>query len=80
MEYELDKDVSNWTVYEIVEYYKLLNMTSFESLICLNSILSLYCQFWLSLTKLFSKQNCVYWDNILFKQINDSKEVILRIL
>ena len=30
-EYELDKDVSNWTIYEIIEYYKLLNRTPFVS-------------------------------------------------
>jgi len=57
MEYELDKDVSNWTVYEIVEYYKLLNMTSFESLICLNSILSQYCQFCLENSLVRDNQN-----------------------
>ena len=45
MEYEFNKDLSNWTVYEIIEYYKILNMTSFESLLCLNSTLSLYTQF-----------------------------------
>ena len=26
-EYELDKDISNWNMYEIVEYYKLLGAT-----------------------------------------------------
>ena len=35
MEYELDKDISTWTIYEITEYYKLLNITSFEILITL---------------------------------------------
>lgn len=45
MECELDKDVSNWTIYEITEYYKLLNMTSFDSLRVVNNMLSLYTQF-----------------------------------
>ena len=56
-EYELDKDVSNWTVYEIVEYYKILNMTSFESLICLNSIFSQYTQFCLENSLVKDNQN-----------------------
>lgn len=56
-EYELDKDVSNWTVYEIIEYYKLLNMTSFESLLCLNSILSQYTQFCLQNNLVKDNQN-----------------------
>lgn len=57
MEYELDKDVSNWTVYEIIEYYKLLNLTSFEVLVCLNSILSQYCQFCLENNLVIDNQN-----------------------
>ena len=56
-EYELDKDVSNWTIYEIIEYYKLLNMTSFESLMCLNSILSQYTQFCLENSLVRDNQN-----------------------
>lgn len=57
VEYELDKDVSNWTVYEIIEYYKILNMTSFESLLCLNSILSQYTQFCLENSLVKDNQN-----------------------
>lgn len=56
-EYELDKDVSNWTTYEIIEYYKLLNMTSFESLMCLNSIFSQYTQFCLENSLVRDNQN-----------------------
>jgi hypothetical protein len=56
-EYELDKDVSNWTTYEIIEYYKLLNLTSFESLICLNSIFSQYTQFCLENSLVRDNQN-----------------------
>ena len=56
-EYELSKDVSNWTVYEIIEYYKILNMTSFESLLCLNSILSQYTQFCLENSLVRDNQN-----------------------
>lgn len=56
-ENELDKDISNWTVYEIVEYYKLLNITSFESLLCLNSIFSQYTQFCLENSLVRDNQN-----------------------
>ena len=44
-EYELDKDVSDWNYYEIIEYYKLLNITSITSLTCFNSIFSMYTDF-----------------------------------
>lgn len=56
-EYELDKDVSNWTTYEIIEYYKLLSLTSYESLICLNSIFSQYTQFCLENSLVRDNQN-----------------------
>ena len=56
-EYELNKDVSNWTVYEIIEYYKLLNITSFESLLCLNSTFSQYTQFCLENSLVRDNQN-----------------------
>ena len=56
-EYELDKDVSNWTTYEIIEYYKLLNVTSYESLLCLNSIFSQYTQFCLENSLVRDNQN-----------------------
>lgn len=57
MEYEIGKDVSNWTAYEILEYYKLLNITSLEVLVCLNSILSQYCQFCLENNLVTDNQN-----------------------
>ena len=57
MEYELNKDVSNWTVYEIIEYYKILSLTSFEGLLCLNSIFSQYCQFCLENSLVKDNQN-----------------------
>ena len=56
-EHELNKDVSNWTTYEIIEYYKLLNVTSFESLLCLNSIFSQYTQFCLENSLVRDNQN-----------------------
>lgn len=57
MEHELDKDVSNWTAYEIIEYYKILNTTSYESLLCLNSIFSQYTQFCLENSLVKDNQN-----------------------
>ena len=56
-EYELNKDVSNWTIYEIIEYYKLLNVTSLESLMCINSTLSQYTQFCLENSLVKDNQN-----------------------
>ena len=57
MEYELNKDISNWTTYEIIEYYKILNMTSYESLLCVNSTLSQYTQFCLENSLVKDNQN-----------------------
>lgn len=57
MEYELDKDLSNWTLYEIVEYYKLLNLSSFEGLLCLNSAFINYTQFCLENNLVVDNQN-----------------------
>lgn len=57
MEHELNKDVSNWTLYEIVEYYKILNLSSYESLLCLNSIFSKYTQFCLENSLVRDNQN-----------------------
>lgn len=44
MEEKLEKDVSNFTFYEIIEYYKLLNTYSMIALRVLNSQFSLYTQ------------------------------------
>ena len=44
MEEELCKDVSNFTVYEITEYYKMLNASSFDTLFVMNSQFSMYTQ------------------------------------
>jgi len=43
-ECDLNKDISCFTVYEIIDMYKVMNLSSFESLIMLNSHLSLYTQ------------------------------------
>lgn len=57
MERELDKDVSNFTVYEIIEYYKLLNLTVLESLIVMNSEFSMYTQWCLQKSLVSDNQN-----------------------
>lgn len=44
MEEKLEKDVSNFTFYEIIEYYKLINTHSMNALQVLNSQFSLYTQ------------------------------------
>lgn len=57
MEFELSKDVSNWTFYEIIEFYKILNTTSFETLLNLNNILALYTQFCIENSLVKDNQN-----------------------
>ena len=42
LESELDKDLSNFTVYEIIEYYKMLNVSSLDTLFPMNSQFSMY--------------------------------------
>jgi len=44
LETEFNKDISNFTVSEISEYYKTLNVGTLESLIVMNSHFSLYTQ------------------------------------
>lgn len=43
-EEKLDKDICSFTSYEILDFYKTINMTSLESLIVLNSHFSVYTQ------------------------------------
>lgn len=57
MEFELNKDASNWTAYEILEFYKLLNTSVHESLVVLNSVLSQYTQFCLENNLVKDNQN-----------------------
>lgn len=57
MEREIDKDVSNFTVYEIIEYFKLLNLTSLESLKVMNSEFSMYTQWCLQKSLVVDNQN-----------------------
>ena len=56
-EEELDKDVHDFTVYEIMEYYKILNISSLEVLAVLNSHLSLYTQWCLQENLVTDNQN-----------------------
>lgn len=56
-EQRLNKDISNFTVYEIEDFYKTLNMTSAESLTVLNSHLSLYTQWCLQQNLVSDCQN-----------------------
>lgn len=57
MEKELDKDISNFTVYEIIEYFKLLNLTSLESLKVMTSEFSMYTQWCLQKSLVADNQN-----------------------
>lgn len=56
-EEELNKDVYDFTVYEIVEYYKMLSISSLEVLAVLNSHLSLYTQWCLDQSIVKDNQN-----------------------
>lgn len=56
MEYELNKDISNFSTNEIIEYYKIINI-SFGSLVVLNSQLSLYTQWCLQQNLVADNQN-----------------------
>lgn len=56
-EAELGKDLSNWTVYEILEYYKMLNFSSLSSVDILNSLFSDYTQFCLENSLVKDGQN-----------------------
>ena len=44
-EYESEKDICDWTSYDIIEYYKMINTASLDVLFCLNSVFSQYTQF-----------------------------------
>lgn len=56
-ENEVQKDVSNFTAYEIIEYYKVRNLHSLESLLTLNSQLSIYTQWCLRENLVKDNQN-----------------------
>jgi len=57
MESELNKDISNFTFYEIIEYYKMLNTYSIGNLTVLNSQLSSYTQWCLQQNLVGDGQN-----------------------
>lgn len=57
MEEEYQKDVRDFTVYQIKEFYKLLNTSSVDSLYVMNSQLSMYVQWCLSQNLVADNQN-----------------------
>ena len=87
VEEELGKDVHDFTVYEIIEYYKTMNIVSLESLAVLNSHFSMYTQWCLQENIVKDNQNhfleidleqlkgCLN-TAILEKKIVDRKQVI----
>lgn len=56
-EMRLGKDISSFTVHEIVDFYKILNLTSQEMLVVMNSHLSLYTDWCLKQNLVFDCQN-----------------------
>lgn len=57
IENELNKDVSNFTVYEILDFYKTLNSTSYNFLAVINSVFSLYTQWCIQQNLVLDNQN-----------------------
>lgn len=57
MENRLDKDVCNFTYYEIEEYYKLFNTSSLDTLVVVNSHFSMYTQWCLQKSLVMDSQN-----------------------
>lgn len=86
MEEKLNKDVSNFTFYEITEYYKLLNVSSVASLIVMNSQFSLYTQWCLQQNLVNDGQNHFLemrredYNNCINKALFDSKVVTREIV
>ena len=75
MENKLNKDVSNFTYYEIIEFYKLLNTHSIEYLRVLNSHLSSYTQWCLQQNLVVDGQN-----HFLEMRIEDYDSCINKVL
>lgn len=82
-EFEHGKDLCDWTRYEITEYYKILNSTSLEVLINLNSVFSQYTQFCLENNLVKDNQN--HYLEINFNILNNcinkailNKKVVTR--
>ena len=86
-EQELNKDVCDFTAYEIIEYYKILNISSLESLAVMNSHFSMYTQWCLQNNIVKDNQNhfleidleqikkCI--NKIMFKKKIVSREQII---
>lgn len=89
-EFELGKDVSNWTLYEIKEYYKLMNVSSNYTLKNINSRFSMYTQFCLSNNLVVDNQNhyLEFDDDMIMDCLNKSlinkrildKETVYRLI
>lgn len=74
-EEELGKDLHDFTVYEIIEYYKTLNISSLEVLAVLNSHLSLYTQWCLQQSLIVDNQN--HYDEISLEQLKGCLNKVL---
>ena len=75
LENELDKDISNFTVYEIIEYYKMLNSSSLDTLVVMNSQFSMYTQWCLQKSLVRDNQN-----HFLEMTIEQLKECLNKML
>lgn len=69
METELNKDLCNFTAYEIKEYYKMLGIASIQSLTVMNSQFSLYTNWCLQHNLVKDNQN--HFLEITYDMLND---------
>lgn len=53
----LGKDLCDWTTYEIIDYFKLMNISSYESLLIIKSLFANYTQFCLENNLVKDNQN-----------------------
>lgn len=75
MEHEYNKDVRDFTVYEIIEFYKMLNTSVVQSIEVINSHLSLYTQWCLSQHLVADNQN-----HFLEVKVDDFKGCINKVM
>lgn len=78
MEIELNKDLYDFTKYEIIEYYKMLNVSSVSSLATLNSQFSYYAKWCLQQNLVKDNQN--HFLEINFSDLNEcTNKALLKI-
>ena len=75
MENELNKDICDFTAYEIREYYKMLNVSSIQSLTVMNSQFSIYTNWCLNQSLVKDNQNHIL--EITYDMLNNCINKVL---